>query len=71
MERMGASPHAAAKIFGIRAQHVYDFIARGELSSHAVGRKSVVFLDELRAVIAAQPRPTSPRRTNSGECHAT
>lgn len=71
MERQGASPHEAARIFGIRAQHVYDFIATGQLESHACGRKSVVFLDELRALIAARPSPKSPRRTMNGESHVS
>lgn len=71
MDRIGASPHEAARICGIRAQHVYTFIASGLLESHAVGRKSVVWIDELRALITAQPPPKSPRRTASENNHVS
>ena len=68
MDRIGVSPREAAKLFSVRAQFIYDLIAAKLLHSHACGRRSVVFVDEVRALIALQPRPKSPK--HNGGSHA-
>jgi hypothetical protein len=69
MERLGASPREAARLFSVRPQFLYDLIATGRLKSHACGRRSVVFLDEVRILIAERPSPKSPTRINDGGSH--
>ena len=62
MERLGASPRESTTIFRAPA-FLYDLIA---IKSHACGRRSVVFLDEVRILIAERPSTKSPTRTNGG-----
>jgi hypothetical protein len=69
MERLGASPREAARLFSVRPAFVYELINTGRLKSHACNRRSVVFIDELRALIAERPSPKSPTRINDGGSH--
>jgi hypothetical protein len=70
-ERQGASPREVARIFSVRPQFIYDLIASGRLASHACSRRSVVFIDEVRALIAERPSPKSPTRTNGASHELT
>jgi len=68
MDRIGVAPREAARLFSVRPQFIYDLINTRRLESHACGRRSVVFIDEVRALIAERPSPKSPTRVN-GESH--
>lgn len=67
MDRIGVSPREAARLFSVRPQFIYDMLAAKRLHSHACGRRSVVFVDEVRALIAERPSPKSP--THNGVNH--
>lgn len=69
MDRIGASPREAARLFSVRKEFIYDLISTGQLVSHACGRRSVVFIDEVRALIAARPSPKSPTKQTNGVSH--
>ncbi len=69
MERQAASPHDCAKIFGIPYHQLRAAIAAKELCARAVGRHSVLLLDDVRLWIRSRPPTKSSRRRINEECH--
>lgn len=70
MQRETASPSECVRIFGIPHYLIRRAIANGELVPRAVGRKSILFLEDVRAWIRAHPPTKSSRAKYNGECHA-
>jgi predicted site-specific integrase-resolvase len=56
-----ASPRAAARHFSISDRTLRRWIAEGTVNVYAVGRRSVLFLEDLESVIRSQPAPKSSR----------
>jgi excisionase family DNA binding protein len=64
------SPRAAARHFSISDRTLRRWIAEGTVHVYAVGRRSVLFLEDLESVIRAQPAPKSSRaRYNEQVAH--
>jgi excisionase family DNA binding protein len=57
------SPRAAARFYNLSDRTLRRWIAEKRVSVHACGRKSLILLSDLEAVIREQPAPRSSRRS--------
>ena len=69
MQREAASVRQCAQIFGIGPRHLYAAIRDQELSSHAVGRASVLFIADVREWLRAKPQTKSPSHNGADHEH--
>lgn len=66
MQREAASPRNCATIFSIPHHHIRSAIKAGELVPRAVGRKSILIFDDVKAWIRTHP-PTKTSRPKQPE----
>lgn len=56
-----ASPRQVAKIFSVSPTKVYEAIRGGYVESHAIGRTSLVLIDDFERYIRALPATKSSK----------
>ena len=56
-----ASPRAIARIFSVSPTKVYEAIRSGYVESHALGRTSLVLIDDFERYIRALPATKSSK----------
>lgn len=60
-QRIAAPPKKCARLLGINADYLYAAIERGEITTHAIGRKSLIWIDDLRSWLKQKPKPKTSR----------
>jgi excisionase family DNA binding protein len=68
MDRLAYSPAQAARLLGIDDDHIRRAIADGALVARAIGRRSLIWRDDLKAWFRTRA-PTKSSRVRDNEQH--
>lgn len=64
---LACSPRVAGKLFNFRQWHLTQAIMRGEITTHAIGRRVVVLCADVAEWIRAHPPAKTPSAKHIGK----